>query len=165
MDVILSLGEGSTFDSVKLTHDLMVGSQTLCALAGKSRIQNLECACQNAIQRPGAGADNHHRDRNTQRQQVIFESFAFLVAVPVHAFAEHGRVRGVLPPDGGDAEEVVADFAREGVNAETLAADLQREGTESFNKSWHDLLACIASKVRSSTRPIKLEGTDSHLNK
>jgi len=83
----------------------------------------------------------------------------------LHALAEHGRVRGVLPPDGGDAEEVVADFAREGVNAETLAADLQREGTESFNKSWHDLLACIASKVRSSTRPIKLEGTDSHLNK
>jgi hypothetical protein len=23
---------------------------------------------------------------------------------------------------------------------------LQREGAEAFNKSWHDLMACIASK-------------------
>jgi transaldolase len=64
----------------------------------------------------------------------------------LHAFAEHGRVRGVLPIDGGDAEEVLAEFTREGVNDETLAADLQREGTQSFDKSWNDLLACIASK-------------------
>ena len=35
---------------------------------------------------------------------------------------------------------------REGINDEALAADLQREGTESFAKSWNDLIACIASK-------------------
>jgi len=64
----------------------------------------------------------------------------------LHAFAEHGQVKSVLPIDGGDAEEVLAEFAREGVNDETLAMALQSEGTQSFDKSWNDLLACIASK-------------------
>jgi transaldolase len=64
----------------------------------------------------------------------------------LHAFAEHGQLRGVLPTDGGDAEEVLAEFTREGINDETLAAELQSEGTQSFDKSWNDLLACIASK-------------------
>jgi transaldolase len=64
----------------------------------------------------------------------------------LHAFAEHGRIKGVLPIDGGDAEDVLAEFTREGINDETLAADLQSEGTQSFNNSWNDLLACIASK-------------------
>ena len=64
----------------------------------------------------------------------------------LHAFAEHGQVKSVLPIDGGDAEEVLAEFAREGVNNETLAMALQSEGTQSFDKSWNDLLACIASK-------------------
>ena len=64
----------------------------------------------------------------------------------LRAFAEHGRIKGVLPIDGGDAEDVLAEFTREGINDETLAADLQSEGTQSFNKSWNDLLACIAVK-------------------
>jgi transaldolase len=64
----------------------------------------------------------------------------------LRAFAEHGRIRGVLPIDGGDAEDVLAEFTREGVNDETLAADLQSEGTQAFAKSWNDLLACIAAK-------------------
>ena len=55
-------------------------------------------------------------------------------------------MKGVLPDDGGDAEEVLALFARKGVNEAVLAAQLQREGTEAFNKSWSDLMACIATK-------------------
>jgi transaldolase len=65
------------------------------------------------------------------------------------AFAEHGKVKSVLPFDEVDAEAVeavIAEFTREGINDEALAADLQREGTESFAKSWRDLMACIASK-------------------
>ena len=64
------------------------------------------------------------------------------------AFAEHGKVKNVLPADGGDAEReaVLVEFAREGINDEALAAELQREGAESFAKSWNDLIACIASK-------------------
>jgi len=64
----------------------------------------------------------------------------------LHAFAEHGELKGVLPVDGGDAEEMLAEVARNGVESAALAARLQREGAESFDKSWQDLMACIASK-------------------
>src|SRR5215471_16668252 len=53
------------------------------------------------------------------------------------AFADHGQVKAVLPRDGGDAEEVLAEFRRAGVNDSTLADELQREGAESFDKSWY----------------------------
>ena len=62
------------------------------------------------------------------------------------AFADHGRVKGVLPLDGGDAEAVLAEFTRVGVNDAALAAQLQREGTASFDKSWKDLLDRLAAK-------------------
>ncbi len=64
------------------------------------------------------------------------------------AFAEHGRVKGVLPADEGNAEAVLAEFTREGVDDEVLAADLQREGTEAFSKSWNDLMYRIAAKSK-----------------
>ena len=63
----------------------------------------------------------------------------------LHAFAEHGRVTGMLPVDGGDAEDAIAACARHGVDDTALAAQLQREGAESFDKSWRDLLECIAT--------------------
>jgi len=62
------------------------------------------------------------------------------------AFAEHGELKGKMPMDGGDAEEVLAQFARAGVDDAALAAELQREGAEAFGKSWQELLKRIASK-------------------
>lgn len=62
------------------------------------------------------------------------------------AFAEHGTLNGVLPPDGGDAEEILAEFARAGVDDKALAATLQREGAHSFARSWNNLIDRIASK-------------------
>lgn len=62
------------------------------------------------------------------------------------AFADHGKARGELPADGGDAEALLAEFAQEGVDDAALAAELQREGTRSFDKSWNDLMDRIASK-------------------
>lgn len=62
------------------------------------------------------------------------------------AFADHGVVGEILPADGGDAEKVIAEFAKAGINDGQLAASLQREGAESFVKSWKDLLECISSK-------------------
>ncbi|HYM34685.1 MAG TPA: transaldolase [Steroidobacteraceae bacterium] len=64
----------------------------------------------------------------------------------LHALAEHGRVKDMMPRDGGDAEEMLAAFAHEGVNAAELAAQLQRDGTSAFSKSWKDLLDCLANK-------------------
>jgi len=68
------------------------------------------------------------------------------------AFAEHGKVKNVLPVDEGYAEAVLAEFTREGVDDEALAADLQREGTEAFAKSWSDLMYRIASKNEALTK-------------
>jgi transaldolase len=62
------------------------------------------------------------------------------------AFADHGEVNSALPPDGGDAEEVLVKFARAGVSDSALAAELQREGALSFDKSWNELMDSIASK-------------------
>ena len=62
------------------------------------------------------------------------------------AFADHGTLGGVLPEDSGDAESVIAAFAKAGIDDEQLAADLQREGAESFVVSWKDLLNRIGSK-------------------
>jgi transaldolase len=63
------------------------------------------------------------------------------------AFAQHGNVKNVMPEDGGDADRVLADFARAGIDETALAARLQREGTSSFDKSWADLLRLLDAKV------------------
>ncbi len=64
----------------------------------------------------------------------------------LHAFAAHGQLRGVMPPDGGDANEVLAAVTREGVNIGELAARLQREGAAAFSRSWHEMLSSIAAR-------------------
>ncbi|MDO8333704.1 MAG: transaldolase [Nitrosomonas sp.] len=68
------------------------------------------------------------------------------------AFAGHGKVKTIMPSDGGDAEAVLAAFARVNVDDVVLAAKLQREGVQSFAESWSDLIDCIsAKKCRSQT--------------
>jgi transaldolase len=63
------------------------------------------------------------------------------------AFADHGRMRGVLPGDGGDAKEALARFARAGVHDAELGDRLQREGAEAFSASWRDPMGCLAAKA------------------
>jgi transaldolase len=62
------------------------------------------------------------------------------------ALAEHTDLGTILPADGGDCEEVLAQFAKAGIDVEALAAQLQDEGAKSFVKSWNDLMSVIASK-------------------
>ena len=62
------------------------------------------------------------------------------------ALAEHGELRGVLPDDGGDCEETLAEITAAGIDIDALASQLQVEGAKSFVKSWNELIACIASK-------------------
>jgi transaldolase len=62
------------------------------------------------------------------------------------AFADHGEAGAILPGDGGDCEEMLAQLGKAGIDAEALAARLQDEGAQSFTKSWNDLMECIASK-------------------
>jgi len=64
------------------------------------------------------------------------------------AFAEHGRVSGVIPRGGGDCEQVLAEFGSVGVDVAKLGIDLQKEGTKSFDDSWQDLLNAIEAKSK-----------------
>jgi transaldolase len=64
----------------------------------------------------------------------------------LHAFADHGEVWELLPADGGNAEQVLAEFGEAGIDVAALAARLQEEGKASFVKSWEDLLSSISSQ-------------------
>jgi transaldolase len=62
------------------------------------------------------------------------------------ALSKHHTLGSVLPPDGGDSEQVLAQFAEAGVDVEKLAEQLQQEGAKAFAKSWNELMDVIASK-------------------
>ncbi len=62
------------------------------------------------------------------------------------ALAEHNEIGTIIPADGGDCEQVLAEFAKAGIDVDALAAQLQEEGAKSFVKSWNDLMAVINSK-------------------
>jgi transaldolase len=62
------------------------------------------------------------------------------------ALADHGEVGGIMPADGGDCEQVLAQFAKAGVDVDALAAQLQEEGAKSFVQSWTELMSVIDSK-------------------
>ncbi len=62
------------------------------------------------------------------------------------ALADHGEIGPLLPEDGGDCEDVLAQFAKAGIDIDALAARLQDEGAKSFVKSWDELMSVIASK-------------------
>src|SRR4029077_15413980 len=62
------------------------------------------------------------------------------------ALADYGELAAILQSEGGDCEEVLAEFAKVGVDIDALATRLQDEGAASFVKSWNELMAVIASK-------------------
>lgn len=64
----------------------------------------------------------------------------------LNALARYHSVGSILPPDGGDCEEVLAKFTRAGIDIDSLAAQLQDEGAKAFVNSWNELMAVIASK-------------------
>jgi len=62
------------------------------------------------------------------------------------AFADHGELGQAMPRDGGDCEQVVAEFAKNGIDVDALAAQLQTEGAKAFSDSWNELMKVIESK-------------------
>ena len=64
------------------------------------------------------------------------------------AFAEHGEVGKPVPRDGGDCEQVVADYRKAGIDVDKLGADLQTDGAKAFVTSWQELLKSIESKSK-----------------
>jgi transaldolase len=64
----------------------------------------------------------------------------------LHAFAEHGEVDQILPPDGGDSASLISQFASIGFEVDSLAAKLLSDGAASFVASWNELMTVIESK-------------------
>jgi transaldolase len=62
------------------------------------------------------------------------------------AFADHGEVGAAMRTDGGDCEQVLAQFSKAGVDIDALAAKLQQDGAAAFVKSWNELMGVITSK-------------------
>jgi transaldolase len=62
------------------------------------------------------------------------------------ALAKHSKLGDIMAADGGDCEEVLAQFADEGIDIDALAAQLQEQGAKSFVNSWNELMGVIASK-------------------
>jgi len=62
------------------------------------------------------------------------------------ALGKHTELGAIMSPDGGDCEEVLAQFAKAGIDIDALAAQLQDDAAKSFVKSWNDLMSVIASK-------------------
>jgi len=62
------------------------------------------------------------------------------------AFADHGEVGAVMPPDGGDCEQVLQQFGKAGIDIDALGEQLQVEGAKAFVNSWNELMGVIESK-------------------
>jgi len=62
------------------------------------------------------------------------------------ALADHGELGTTMPADCDDCEQVLDQFAANGIDVQALAAQLQDEGAKSFVKSWNGLMGVIDVK-------------------
>jgi len=75
----------------------------------------------------------------------------------LRALATHTDLGKLLPTDGGNSEEVLAQFTEAGTDIDALAVQLQEEGAQSFVKSWNDLMTVISSKTASLDKSVPLK--------
>jgi transaldolase len=64
----------------------------------------------------------------------------------LRALADSGQLSEIMSADGGNCEEVLAEFAKLGININDLAGKLQEDGEKLFVNSWNELMAVITSK-------------------
>jgi transaldolase len=64
----------------------------------------------------------------------------------LNALAQHTELGSFPSPDGGNCENVLAEFKKAGVGIDELATRLQDEGAKAFVKSWSELIGVIESK-------------------
>jgi transaldolase len=64
------------------------------------------------------------------------------------ALAKHNEIGSILSADGGDCEQILAQFAGAGVDIDLIGIRLQEEGARSFVQSWNGLMDVIASKSK-----------------
>jgi len=65
----------------------------------------------------------------------------------LNALAVNSDPIDLLQAHGGDGEEVLAQFTKEGIDVAALAKQLQDEGAKSFINSWNDLIHVLEKKL------------------
>jgi transaldolase len=69
----------------------------------------------------------------------------------IHAFADHGEVRGdTITPYYADAQKVLDDLARLGIDYDDVVDTLEREGVEKFAASWNELLEGVTKSLEAA---------------
>ena len=72
--------------------------------------------------------------------------------VTMRAFADHGEVGEPLGQDAAMAEDTLRRAEEAGVDLAAITAELEREGVNSFCDAYHELLACIQTRLDGSSR-------------
>jgi transaldolase len=66
----------------------------------------------------------------------------------LHAFAEHGEVRGdTVTSNYADAQRVLDELGRLGVDYDDVVDTLEREGVQKFTASWTELRDTVAAEL------------------
>ena len=69
----------------------------------------------------------------------------------IHAFADHGEVRGdTVTGAYAEAQQVLDGLAGLGVDYDDVTATLEREGVEKFEQSWLELLRSVEGQLAST---------------
>ena len=65
----------------------------------------------------------------------------------LRAFAEHGRVHRTLDTEPEQAGQTLTAAEAAGIDLTSIGRELEREGVRAFCDSYHQLLACVRSKL------------------
>ena len=69
----------------------------------------------------------------------------------VHAFADHGEVRGdTITSNYADAHQVLDSLAGLGIDYDDVIETLEREGVEKFSASWEELAQTVGGELSST---------------
>jgi len=91
--------------------------------------------------------DPHVRDTLYVEALVAPKTINTMPEKTLLAFADHGKVDSSLSFGDDLSAKVMEEFRHVLIDETALAAKLQHEGAESFNKSWHALIAKIEEKT------------------
>jgi transaldolase len=70
----------------------------------------------------------------------------------IHAFADHGEVRGdTVQGTYDEARKVLDDLEQLGIPYDDVVATLEREGVEKFEQSWLELLQSVERQLDSTS--------------
>jgi transaldolase len=70
-----------------------------------------------------------HGDESPKASDILYIKAP---AAPFTVNGEHTELGSIMAAEGGDCEEVLAQFAQAGVDVDVLAAQLQEEGAKSL---------------------------------